>query len=306
MRGAKRIRCEGRNQSVLLQRLVKGGVTLYDVVQKSPKVCFFTVPDEELTNFFAITNETCYNVKIIGNFGMSKILGSLKKSALIFVAIVTFTLTAYLSSNVLTGVDFYGSGAEYSERLKTYLDKEGFKRFKFFPKNSLKSTSVKALKDNGYLSFISLKKRGSRLLVTAVKKTAASPVKTPIDGDLVSTVTGTVSSITVYRGFTDLKVGDEVKQGDVLVRAEGSVKDESVKSGVVAFITVRVFIEASVNVFIDDEAAAVAFFNGEALLKGEVYEDINAIRKGESDKGFEFIVSAVKTVAVSTYGLTEN
>ncbi len=276
---------------------------MYNVVQKSPKVCFFTVPDEELTIFFAITNETCYNVKIIGNSGISKILSSLKKSAVILVAIVTFTLTAYLSSSVLIGVDFYGSGAEYSERLKTYLDKEGFKRFKFFPKSSLKRASDKALKDNGYLSFISLKKRGSRLLVTAVKKTAALPIKTPIDGDLVSTVSGTVSSITVYPGFTDLKVGDEVKTGDVLVRAEGSVKDEPVKSGVVAFITVKVFIEASVELLVDDETAAVAFFNGDALLRGEVYEDINAIRKGESDKGFEFTVTAVKTVAVSTYGL---
>ncbi|MBS1455545.1 MAG: hypothetical protein HP008_00560, partial [Clostridia bacterium] len=165
-KNGKRVKVTGLNQTNLLKKLWVNGVTVYNYVKKSPKVCFFTVKREDFSKFFAITDKTCYNIKTIKEYGVKSFFKKIKNAAVFLIAFFVFSVASYAASAVFTGIDFYGSGAEYSERLTTYFNKQGFKSYRLFPDAKLKELETKTLKENDYLSFVSLKKRGSRLKAT--------------------------------------------------------------------------------------------------------------------------------------------
>ena len=300
----KRVKVTGLNQTNFLKKLWVNGVTVYDYVKKSPKVCFFTVKREDFSKFFAITDKTCYNIKTIKEYGVKSFFKKLKNAAVFIIAFFVFSGVSYAASAVFTGIDFYGSGAEYSERLTTYFNKQGFKSYRLFPKAKLKELENKALKENDYLSFISLKKRGSRLKATVIKKARDQNVKNPIKTDLVSDVNGIVSSVQVYRGFAAVKVGDEVKKGDILVKTKGLITGNEVETDIIAMVTIRVTVTDKITLLTNDPIAAASLYKTEKEETGEYFDEIS-VKEAEAfinnDGGYIFNVTAIKTAAVSTY-----
>ena len=303
-KNGKRIKVTGLNQTNLLKKLWVNGITVYDYVKKSPKVCFFTVKREDFSKFFAITDKTCYNIKTIKEYGVKSFFKKIKNAAAFLIAFFVFTVASYAASAVFTGIDFYGSGAEYSERLTTYFNKQGFKSYRLFPEAKLKELETKTLKENDYLSFVSLKKRGSRLKATVIKKVKDLSVKNPIKTDLVSDVSGIVSSVRVYRGFSAVRVGDEVQKGDILVKTKGLIKDNEVETDIIAMVTIMVTVTDKITLLTNDPVAAAVLYKTEKEVAGE-YSDEIFVKEDEifrnDDGGYIFKVTAIKTVAVSTY-----
>lgn len=303
-KNGKRVKVTGLNQTNLLKKLWVNGVTVYDYVKKSPKVCFFTVKREDFSKFFAITDKTCYNIKTIKEYGVKSFFKKIKNAAAFLIAFFVFTVASYAASAVFTGIDFYGSGAEYSERLTTYFNKQGFKSYRLFPDAKLKELETKTLKENDYLSFVSLKKRGSRLKATVIKKVKDLNVKNPIKTDLVSDVSGIVSSVQVYRGFAAVKVGDKVKKDDVLVKTKEFIMGNEVETDIIAMVTIRVTVNDKISLLTNDPVAAVVLYKTEKEETGEYFDEIS-VKEDKAlknkDGGYTFNVTAIKTAAVSTY-----
>lgn len=303
-KNGKRVKVTGLNQTNLLKKLWVNGVTVYNYVKKSPKVCFFTVKREDFSKFFAITDKTCYNIKTIKEYGVKSFFKKIKNAAVFLIAFFVFSVASYAASAVFTGIDFYGSGAEYSERLTTYFNKQGFKSYRLFPDAKLKELETKTLKENDYLSFVSLKKRGSRLKATVIKKVKDLNVKNPIKTDLVSDVSGIVSSVQVYRGFAAVKVGDKVKKDDVLVKTKEFIMGNEVETDIIAMVTIRVTVNDKISLLTNDPVAAVVLYKTEKEETGEYFDEIS-VKEDKAlknkDGGYTFNVTAIKTAAVSTY-----
>ncbi|MBS1456681.1 MAG: hypothetical protein HP008_06490 [Clostridia bacterium] len=129
-------------------------------------------------------------------------------------------------------------------------------------------------------------------------------MKNPIKTDLVSDVSGIVSSVQVYRGFAAVKVGDKVKKDDVLVKTKEFIMGNEVETDIIAMVTIRVTVNDKISLLTNDPVAAVVLYKTEKEETGEYFDEIS-VKEDKAlknkDGGYTFNVTAIKTAAVSTY-----
>ena len=246
-KGYKKVEVLGMNQARLLSALATSGVSVFKVKKVNHKIMQFCVKNNECEKFFAITDKLCYNVMTIYDTGLKNKAKNLVKRLGYILGTIVFFVATIIPSQFVCKVEFLGDANVYSDRLNNYLSNNGVAVFANFSTLDLDELEVKMLKENDFLSFVSLKHRGGTLIVYA--KLRAQP-PTVIDSTitkLYSTVNGVVDSVKVYRGTPVVKAGDKVEVGDLLVDGVVTVRDTTVASNVYA--TVNIFVTKTYDYF---------------------------------------------------------
>ncbi len=231
---------EGLNLDVLIKQAKIKGIDLYNVKKDKNKRMLVTVNFADGQNFFAIAKELCYNIKKVKDKGKGYPLYFLFKSFGLIIGALIFIAVQYISADMVYEITYQGSGVLYQKQVEGYLTERGITKFSRFSKIDLPLLEDAILADNKNLSFASCKKSGNRLIVELVVADSGGQV---LDGDkyqMLSTANGVVESIKVYRGTAMVKVGDTVKEGDLLVDGVATVKEQTVKVNVLAVVSVIV------------------------------------------------------------------
>ena len=216
---------EGLNRERLFNALQKKGVTLYDVKIFGPKRAEFAVDSRELKNFFAITDNLCYNIKRVGERGLAAAFAALFRRFGVLVGALLFAAFVAAADFAVLSVDYYGSGAVYKDYAGEVLSACGVKPFAFTDDERLERAAAALLKNSDVFSFASVEKHGTRVKVNLVLSPEASGVVDTERKELVCPVDGVVESITVLRGTALVAAGDVVKKGDVLIGGYNEIKD---------------------------------------------------------------------------------
>lgn len=282
--------CEvtGLNLDALINRLKREGLTLYDIKKTSNKRLIIKVKLREYKKFFAIADKMCYNVKKIRYAGWGYPLYFLFSSFGLVVGALVFLVGAVLANDFIFSLDFVGSGSVNERETRRILKNYGVIEYARFSSLDLKVIEDKVLSDSDMLSFVSLVKSGNRLIVNSALTTEKVEVSSGKQENLYSTLSGEVEDIKVYRGEAVVSRGDFVKKGDLLVKGEVNIKENQVKTGVLATVTLlteQQYFYRSPSEF--DEAAAEAFALAES---GE--ECVSSfVEKTQDEKGFLYTVT---------------
>ncbi|MCQ2399379.1 MAG: sporulation protein YqfD [Clostridia bacterium] len=291
--GFVRLKITGLNQDRLISTYNRENVSLFKVVKPSRKIMFLTVKNEEIKKIFAITPKLCYNISVIKRFGLDACVCLILRNACIILGFLLLTAVEFLSSSAIFEIDYEGSGSAYVNRLEEYFSSVGLKKYTFFSSYDLKSVETRALADNDWLSFISLKKRGGRLVVTSYLSADGTGRVDDTVKELRSGFDGVVTEIKAYRGTATVSVGDKVKKNDLLVAGYVSVRDLITPVNVYAFVRIRT--EKTVDVFLRGdgrESEAVALVLGEIGDENAEY----SVKKTTEKDGFVYSVKVSYTV----------
>ncbi len=235
----------GLNLDRFIDRVKNSGVTLYDVKKTGRKKLKVSVNYADGEKFFAISRDLCYNVKKDGEKGLLKFGLFLLKNVGVAVGAVIFTLFSFFADDFIYGVEYYGSGETYYRVAQTYLQANGAEKFSRFSSLDLAKLSDGLAAASDKFSFAECRKCGNLLRVDLVK--AEEKGKT-LSGDaerLISDVNGRIVSLSVYRGTALKAVGEEVLVGDILADGYATVRDKTVKVGVIAVAVIDARYEIS-------------------------------------------------------------
>jgi similar to stage IV sporulation protein len=263
-KGYVRLKLTTLNRDRVIEKLKKSDVLLLNIKKIGQKYIYLTIPSKDLTKVFAITNILCYNTLIVGRFGLNGFFDLAKRSIGIILGALVFIFSAIYSSSYVFAIDVKGDAISKSVFIKKYLSDHGVTKFTKYADIDLDALQDLMLKDNGYLSYVSLKRQGLRLVVTAylTKNEGKSDIDTaPM---LTSTVDGVITFLKVYSGQAQVKVGDTVNKGDILI--DGVIKngDVDIPVGVYALVKVKTS-RRYVYYLTDDKSSnlAIAFSQGE-------------------------------------------
>jgi similar to stage IV sporulation protein len=263
-KGYVRLKLTTLNRDRVIEKLKKSDVLLLNIKKIGQKYIYLTIPSKDLTKVFAITNILCYNTLIVGRFGLNGFFDLAKRSIGIILGALVFIFSAIYSSSYVFAIDVKGDAISKSVFIKKYLSDHGVAKFTKYADIDLDALQDLMLKDNGYLSYVSLKRQGLRLVVTAylTKNEGKSDIDTaPM---LTSTVDGVITFLKVYSGQAQVKVGDTVNKGDILI--DGVIKngDVDIPVGVYALVKVKTS-RRYVYYLTDDKSSnlAIAFSQGE-------------------------------------------
>lgn len=224
----------GLNFDRFIEKLKNSGITLYDVKKVSPKKLRVTVNYSDNEKFFAISEDLCYNVKREGEKGLFKFGLFLMKNAGILIGAFIFTLFSAFSDDFIYKIEYYGSGKADYRIAETYLKENGAERFSRFSSLDTDRLSDGLTAVSEKFSFAECVKYGNVLKVNLVKAEEKGKTLNADKDRLVSDVNGVITSLSVYRGTAQKNVGDTVYAGDTIVDGYATVREKTVKVGVIA------------------------------------------------------------------------
>lgn len=228
----------GYNLDRLINHLKRKGICLYDVKKIDVKTMFVSVKYNQSKNFFAITEELCYNIVKVKLKGRNYPLFYLYKNLGVLIGAILFIFIATYFNGFILDVKFTGTGSADKIQIEKTLEEYGVKKFSRFSKYDLSDLSALILRSNKNLSFVSCEKVGNVLRIESSLVKEQGSVLTGTAESLVCPIDGIIENLKVYRGSAMFDVGEFVKKGDVLVSNKVVYKEQEITVNVLAVATI--------------------------------------------------------------------
>lgn len=260
-----------------INRLVRAGITVLRA-EAGKNGVILTIPRADSKKLFAICKDMCYNI-IIGGVShpenprknritvrhlrdggyLSPAYAFFKRAGLV-IGVVAFLAFTVLCDRTLLGVSLKGVPTELKGGVSRTLTENGVKKYVRFSSIDTAMLSSEILSDNPAIGFASVYKRGSYLVVEALRVEAPGDIR---GKEILSDVDGVVEKISVLRGTPLVSVGDVVKAGQQLVGGYFIAGEETFKTDALAEIYIRGtfafnFITSGNSEYYVDAAVAVA------------------------------------------------
>lgn len=203
----------GLNVATALEQLCKQKITLKDV-KRQAKRCEITVSLQQAPLVVDFLQKKCYNIEGTNYVGVCKIL-HLKQHLALVVAFALLVPLLWASSCFCLGVEVSGDFSKDQVLL-------ALQNCNVFVGANISNVDWNAVQNSVAnqldAMYAIVKPRGSVLYVNVVQRQISDPV---VDltkrRDIVAPCNGVVQSLLCQQGTPQVKVGDAVKQGDVLV-----------------------------------------------------------------------------------------
>lgn len=226
MRSVRLVRMSivGLSPERMLSKIRRLGVGLYRIKKIEKDCLYFSVSKKDEPRVRALEN-SAYKISTVEKTEMLK---TLKRRISLLVGGILFLAITCLSNSFVFAIDVVG--AEGLEReVKDILSENGVRIFSPYKRNEEKLSS-QILKLDG-VAFCSVKKLGTSLKVEVLR--APFERVQQEKGNMLSSVSGTLLSLTVLSGTPLKKAGDSVKSGEPLVGAyllteDGKYREEKV------------------------------------------------------------------------------
>ena len=277
MGGRTQLEIEGINAFYAVDKISRAGITVFSVRKLRENAISLEVESKDTAKVFAILQSSCYNI-IKKNFrGFTRLRKLCLRSAGILAGALIFALSVALSQTRVLAIDVVGSGACYEAEVLRILGAGGVEPYKPMPQDTaLLTAEILSLPR---VSFCSFRKSGGILTV----EVEVSDENALLYGQpLLSPATGTVTELITVRGTPCVQVGDEVREGDVIVR--NSALYGETERGVIVIARVKIAFPVTAEYGGTQEEAAA-----QALLD---YGELEIGRMEQTDSGWKIAGTA--------------
>lgn len=197
-----------------LDKLVKRGISVYDVQKIGPTCLKFCVKSKETEKVFAIFRGSCYTVTKIGGVRLKRAADALLRRPGIAAGILLSFALCIAGNLFVLDIRVEGSGARYGERAVEILRESGVSLFAPYRGENASAARAELLSLPGIV-FAEVDKSGCVVTVT-LEESEETPLPAR-ENVLKASSAGVVEDITVLRGTALVKAGDTVEEGQTLV-----------------------------------------------------------------------------------------
>ncbi len=249
-RGICRFEVEGLNLARLLGTLgTRYGVTDVRVGGRQMR---FSVSGKHRADVIALLDNLCYNYKIIKIEGGAPLVANLLKRVGLIVGIMLFATAAAVYPMIVTDVVFDGA---YRAEAVDLLTASGIRKGAFIADGNFSALSKQLLALDG-IAFASVRKTGTRVVVTLKEELAQVPEIGLSSGAVKAKKRAVVTRVIVKGGTAEVKYGDVVQAGDVLIGDYILVGEEKVTAPALGEVYGNVYYKRTAY-FADNEIVKI-------------------------------------------------
>ncbi len=216
--GYIRIKVEGYYIERFINICKSSRITIWNLKRNKDICLFLNVRISEFKNLREIARKTKCKIKIQNKKGFPFLLYKYKKRKIFMVLLVVMIFFIWLSSNFVWNVDIIEENAEEIPNIIQDLENVGLKRGNLKLKIDTKEIINKIRLKRNDIAWMGIELKGTNAIVRIVKSTKRPEI---IDENeycsIVSNKDGVITKINAQNGTANVKVGDTVKQGDILI-----------------------------------------------------------------------------------------
>ena len=193
-------------------------VTIWNLKKKDNIILILNVKIKEFKNICRIAKKTGCKIKIKSKKGFPFLLYKYKKRKFFFILLLIMLLIISLSSLFIWNVDILIENNEKIENIREDLDDSGLKIGMLKSKINTKEIINKIRLERDDIAWMGIELKGTNAIVKIVKADKKPEI---INEDeycnVISNKSGIITKINVREGTANVKVGDTVKEGDILI-----------------------------------------------------------------------------------------
>ncbi len=262
----ERLLIEGLMPERALLRLRRAGIPVFYAKKVEKNQILFCINKKDCEKVFAIYPDVCYNksvysaytVKRMGAVGLGKYVEKAKaRLGLLLGGVLCLVMATYFDPLVLA-IDFVGTDV-YAREAYTALEEVGIRPFSFYQAGKEDLVCAKLLRIDG-VEFCSVQRKGHRVLVEI--QTSPFPTQSIDKNAMKAKHTGEIIAMTVLRGTPTKKVGDTVREGEILVQPYFETEQGGqVRVEIISRVRIMCAYEAEIEAETAEEAFAKAYLN---------------------------------------------
>ena len=216
--GFVNITVEGFFVERFINTCINNKIFLWGINRKSSTLLTVNININNFKKIHTIARKTKCKVKINSKNGLPIIFHKYRKRKLLPLLLIPIFLCIIISSNYIWNIEIVGTVEIDREELIMQLEEEGIKigaiKSKINSTNVINSIRLKRQD----ISWMSVDMKGTNVIVTVVEAEEKPKI---IDKDehcnIVANQRGIITKITADTGTTQVKVGDIVEKGDILI-----------------------------------------------------------------------------------------
>ena len=218
--GSVRVRVQGLSLEKLLGRALEAGIDLRSVERESPRSMLLVVRARDYAALQALCEHVGWRVETVATSASGRAWRMMRRRAMLSVALAVFLLGVWAVNLWVWRVDVRADRAT-AGAVRTLLEAQSIgvgTRKTALSVESLREELARALTD---AAWVDVRVQGVSLVVEcaparlAVPETYGGAVQ-----DIVATRDGVIAQLLVYAGTPQVRVGEAVFQGQVLVKGE--------------------------------------------------------------------------------------
>lgn len=272
------IKIKGLNQERALNNLAKK-VDIYNLKRKEQNIAEFEVDFRKRKQTLAIIKEQGLEILSISHKGFISSFGRLFSSYGLLIGIIISILFYCVQYNFIWKIEVWGTEEVESSEIIDFANKNLNSRFRF----SIDTENLEIkLKDNfDQISSVSVAIVGQSLIINLNEATMPDEMEGEYQ-PIISEFDGMITQITLIQGTLNVKVGDIVQKGDILVYpyiidSQGEQREVNPKATIMADIWHTASIH-HYDYYIETKRTGRKIVNSEVLLLGlSIYQNKNDI-----------------------------
>ncbi len=260
----ERFLVEGIMPERALLRLQRAGICVFDAKKIEKNQILFSVSRKDSEKVFAIYPNICYNISAyspfkvtkIGAVGLAKYVEKAKMRTGLWLGGLLFLAILLFADGFVFGVEFIGNPV-YQREIHIALEEGGITPFARYQTGDEDMICSKILALDG-VEYCSVQKDGLWVRVELRCDFFTSRV---VDKEsMLAKHTGVLQSLTVLKGTARKKIGEEIKQGDLLVENAFYLEDGGqVCVEPIATAHIACIFEAHIETDTEEKAFAMAY-----------------------------------------------
>lgn len=218
------IHLEGLNLSRLIWRAGESGIRLTRMCQMDHRTLLVRIREDDLPRMRGLAERGGWQLTFIRREGMGHIRDVAVRRWFLAVSALLLLLAASLGTRVMWAVDVIDAGA-YTQDIRQYLAQSGV--VAPMPRKAVDPATLKASLEWRYpaVAWFECGWRGMRLVIRAVEGTMPKSAQSAGACDVIAERDGVVQQVITRSGTPQVKPGDLVHNGDVLIRGAERTKD---------------------------------------------------------------------------------
>ncbi|MBR5250991.1 MAG: sporulation protein YqfD, partial [Clostridia bacterium] len=220
-----KITITGLNLSRVVQEIESMGIALFDIFKPDSKTLTFCTYAKDCSKVVAYLKKKCYNISNIDKIGSNLFFFNLKRHFVSISILFLFVFTLSYLGSTCTKIVVYGPTDLVEVAYKT-LDDYGKLKGAFKKNISLDKVENALCVAIPQIKYAFASFKGTQLIIQLEPLTVADKiVDNTTPQDLISSCDGVVERILVINGTPQVKVGDKIHKGQVLIKGQNELKD---------------------------------------------------------------------------------
>ena len=239
------LQIEGISIARFLKRLTENGVRVEELRRVGPLSVRFRMPANRFFELRKWKKGLPLKIRIVGRSGPAFAVKKLLRRPVLWIGtLVLFAALCWASSRIWS-IRIEGAERVDPKEIRTLLKEHGLS-VGARPKGPVLITAANDLSARiADAAWIGLDREGITLTVKVVESKLASSKKTrAVPSDVIADRDGVVTDISVMRGQANVRVGDKVRAGDVLISGTVSYKEETYETSADGIVKAAVLYEA--------------------------------------------------------------